>query len=265
MNSHCGSWNFKWIPESSKRNYRGQNPLVQRVLYIIVKILKRKCLKWALMTHLDIWNTSSSHKKNREPNWQLDFRPLKITNQPNFLTCRQCATYYWKAMDQGYNFALDLIAIEGLHTKLWVPKIVGVPTVGILGQNAIWMWPPCKGANNIIRGKVVVSPKCGLWWVSWVWIRPWLVLAPKVLKLCTNPFVLVLCISMWIIEACQLFLVSSWSSEMPLYPSIVLQVRERPQLLALPLFSVWDSHFNPSRSWECQNSHSWDSHNFGGT
>jgi len=56
---------------------------------------------------------------------------------------------------------------------------------------------------------------------------PWLVLAPKVLQLCTNHLVLVLCRSMWVSEACQLFLVPSQSSSMPLYPSRVLWARER--------------------------------------
>jgi hypothetical protein len=39
--------------------------------------------------------------------------------------------YYSKALDKGYNFALDLIAIRGLNLKLWAPKAVGVPIVGI--------------------------------------------------------------------------------------------------------------------------------------
>ncbi len=30
-----------------------------------------------------------------------------------------------------YNFALDLISIEGLHTKLWAPKVAGASTLGI--------------------------------------------------------------------------------------------------------------------------------------
>jgi hypothetical protein len=33
----------------------------------------------------------------------------------------------------GYNFALDLISIKNLHTKLWALKITGVPTLGISG------------------------------------------------------------------------------------------------------------------------------------
>ncbi len=48
---------------------------------------------------------------------------------------------------------------------------------------------------------------------------PWLILAPKVFQLCTNHLVLVLCRFMWIIKACEFFLVPSRSSCTPLYPS----------------------------------------------
>jgi hypothetical protein len=80
---------------------------------------------------------------------------------------------------------------------------------------------------------------------------PWLVLAPKVLQLCTSHFVLVLCRFAWIVEACQFFLVPSQSSNMPLYPSKVLQTRElAPSLYSSIVFNL-DSHLSPSRSWEC--------------
>ncbi len=46
--------------------------------------------------------------------------------------CRPCATYHWKALNEGYNFASDLNVIKGLHTKLCAPKVAGVPVVGIL-------------------------------------------------------------------------------------------------------------------------------------
>jgi len=42
-------------------------------------------------------------------------------------------TYRWKSLDNYYNFALNLIFIGGLHTKLWAPKVVGVPILGISG------------------------------------------------------------------------------------------------------------------------------------
>jgi hypothetical protein len=45
--------------------------------------------------------------------------------------CRWRATYLWKALDEGYNFSLDLISIEGLHAKLWAPEVAKVPSLGI--------------------------------------------------------------------------------------------------------------------------------------
>jgi hypothetical protein len=45
--------------------------------------------------------------------------------------CRLRATHCWKDLNEGYNFALNLIIIEGLHAKLWAPKVTGVPIVGI--------------------------------------------------------------------------------------------------------------------------------------
>jgi hypothetical protein len=77
------------------------------------------------MTHLDTSNTSYGQKKGWE-SW-----PLKVGNHPDFLMCRWCATYLWKALDEDYNFALDLIWIKGLNAKLWAPKIAGIPTLGI--------------------------------------------------------------------------------------------------------------------------------------
>jgi len=54
-------------------------------------------------------------------------------NLPDFLACKWRTTYHWKAFDKGYNFALNLILVGGLHTKLWGPKVVGNPTLEILG------------------------------------------------------------------------------------------------------------------------------------
>jgi hypothetical protein len=77
-------------------------------------------------------------------------------------------------------------APKSRKTQLWEfqDSHLGVP-----GQNAIWMWASWRGTKYTIRGKVVASPKSGLWWVLWVRVCPWLVLALKVLKLCTNQLV----------------------------------------------------------------------------
>jgi hypothetical protein len=57
--------------------------------------------------------------------------PLKVRNQPDFVACRWCATYRWKVLDEGYIFALNIIVIGGLHTKLWGPKVVRISTLVI--------------------------------------------------------------------------------------------------------------------------------------
>jgi hypothetical protein len=237
VNSHDGSWSPKWTHESSKHNYKGQNPLPQRVPYIIEKLLKPRCLKWAQISHLDIWNTSYGQKKGQESNCQFDSRPLKVRNHPDFLAYRWRATYHWKALDKGYNFALDLITIGGLHRTLCASKVEGVPPRSPKTKSHLDVVPVerrriyYKGeGGGFPQVQAMVNLVCPSY--------PWLVLARKVLQLCTNHFVLVFYRSMWVIEACQFFLVPSQSSNTPLYPSIVLRAKERPWLLALLLVRV---------------------------
>jgi len=75
-------------------------------------------------------------------------------------------TYHWKVLDESYNFVSSFISIEGLHAKLWAPKVVGVLVVRISrvpGQNDIWvlvLWP---ATEYIIRGKPLASPKSRPW------------------------------------------------------------------------------------------------------
>jgi hypothetical protein len=174
-----------------------------------------------------------------------------------FLACRQRATYCWKNLNKGYNFSWNLIAIGGLHAKLWAPKVAGIQVVGISGlplgnpktKRPFGCGPveSCKvyykgvgGGFPQVRAMVsFVNPSC-----------PWLVLAPKVFQLCTNHLVLVLCKFVWAIEICQFFLVPSRSSNTPLYPSKMLRAREwAPTHYSSVVFSL-DSHLSPSRSWE---------------
>jgi hypothetical protein len=216
------------------------------VLYIIENLLKLRCLKWARIVHLDIWNTSYGQKKGQESNWQFDSRPLKVKNHPYFLTCRWRAIYRWKALNESYNFALDRTSIRGLLVKLWGSKVVGLPTLAISGpplgsprtKNHLDVGPVERhrvyykgegGGFPQVRAVVnLVCPCC-----------PWLVLAPRVLQLCTNHFVWVVCRPVWVSEACQLFLVPSRSSNTPFYPSKCCELRNVLRLLPLLLCSIW--------------------------
>jgi len=216
------------------------------ILYIIEKLLEHKCLKWARIAHLDIWNTSYGQKKGRESTWQFDSRPLKVRNRPDFRACRWRATYGWKAFDKGYNFALDLISIRGVLAKLWCPKVAGVLTLAISGL-------PLGSPETKSHLDVGPVERCRVYYkgegggfpqvravVSLVCLCcPWFVLAPKMLQLRTNHLVWVLCRPVWVSEAYQLFLVLSRSSSMPFYPSKCCELKNVPRLLLFLLFFTW--------------------------
>jgi hypothetical protein len=165
----------QWTLKFWEGDFMGQNPLEYNVLYIIRKILKHRCPKWACTTHLDIWNTSYSQKKGRESNWQFDSQPLRVRNRPDFLACRWCTTYCWKALNEEYNFALDFISIGGLHTKLWAFKVTKVPTLGISRLASGSPMTKCHlGAGPVARHKIYYKgegrgfPQIRPWWILWV-------------------------------------------------------------------------------------------------
>jgi hypothetical protein len=73
-------------------------------------------------------------------------------------------TYRWKALDEGYNFALDLIAIGSLHKTLCALKVAGVLVVAISGlpfgspgTKSHLDVAPMKEAQSILYG--------GKWWL----------------------------------------------------------------------------------------------------
>jgi hypothetical protein len=58
-----GTWESIGTPKISEFNCRGQNTLHWCALYIIEKLSKCRCWKWARMSHLDISSTSYDKKK----------------------------------------------------------------------------------------------------------------------------------------------------------------------------------------------------------
>ncbi len=77
-------------------------------------------------------------------------------------------TNHWKALNEAYNFSLNLTSIRGLHKKLWASKMAKVPISRISRLstwdhwgNDIWMHPSWLITKNNIQGKVVVSPSLG--------------------------------------------------------------------------------------------------------
>jgi hypothetical protein len=160
---------------------------------------------------------------------------------------RWCATYCWKALDKGYNFALNLILIWGLHTKLWAPKVAGVSTLGISGLplgNLGTKWH--LGAGPVAMHRVDYKEEGG--GLSQVWavvslVSPCLLVAcscTKVLQLDANQLVI------WFVQVCvseSLVNLPSPTSKFqhaPLPPKCY-KLGSTPQLLFLPMFSPLDS------------------------
>jgi hypothetical protein len=112
-------------------------------------------------------------------------------------------------------------------------KVVRVPIVGI--SRFTFGSPGTKSHLDVVlvkscriyyKGEGGGFPQV---WAVVCFVSPncqWLVLTPKVPQLCTNHLVLVLCRSVWVFEAFHFFLVPSWSSITPLYPSKVLRAME---------------------------------------
>jgi hypothetical protein len=116
-----------------KVRLQGQNTLHWDVLYIIGKLSKSRCRKWARMNHLDICSTSYGKKKGQESNWQSDPQPLKVRNRLDSNVCRWIATHRWKALKESYKFASNLIPIGGLSKELWPRKVPEVQTGTVSG------------------------------------------------------------------------------------------------------------------------------------
>jgi hypothetical protein len=105
--SELSLWELEsqWTPEFSKGNCRNQISFNWKVYYIIGKLFELRCLKWASMTHLGFLKHKLWQKKGWKSSWQFDSQPLKVGNCPNFFTCKWRTTYFWKDLDEGYNFA----------------------------------------------------------------------------------------------------------------------------------------------------------------
>jgi hypothetical protein len=121
-----GKMESSGTPENSEDNLRGQISSHWCVLYINGKVLKCICPKWPCMGHLDICSPNYGQKKGWESNCQFDSRPLKVGNQPLPDVVSRSVTWSWKALDESYNFGLDLVLIWVWGEELWASKVPGL-------------------------------------------------------------------------------------------------------------------------------------------
>jgi hypothetical protein len=224
----------------------------------IGKLLERRCLKWAYIAHLDIWNTSYGQKKGRESNWQFDSRPLKVGNRPLLDVRFESATRRWKTLDESYNFASDHIVIELCSREISASKVPGLQPGVVSG---LPLGSPGKNshldATSAASYRVYYKGEGGGFPQVWAVVSlvcpccPWLILAPKVLQLCTN-HLCGLCAG-----PCEWISLSIPPSPIPELqhaplPLQVLWARERLQVptpFALP--HTWNPQMGLQGTWEC--------------
>jgi hypothetical protein len=173
VNSHVGCWSPKWPPKLSEHDCRGQNSLPWKVFYITETLLKRRCLKWARIAHLDVWNTNYGQKKGQESKlaiWLPTIKSRELTQCP----CVQAASDIpLESSQQGLQlhfkphcnrrFARQIMRLQSHES----PKCgnFGTPTWESRNKKPFGCGPPWRGTKYTMRGKVVASPKSGLWWV----------------------------------------------------------------------------------------------------
>jgi len=125
--------------------------------------LKFRCLKWARMTRLDIYNTTYGKKKGRESNWQFDSRSQKVENQFDFHAYKWSAIHHWKVFDESYNF-VSLHPDRRSKQEVMAPQSCGSPTLTVSGLPFVsfrtkrpFRWGPHGEAHKILYG--------GRWWL----------------------------------------------------------------------------------------------------
>jgi len=162
----------RWTPGISKRDFRGQNSMACKVLYIIGKILKRKYLKWALIDHLDIWNTSYGQKKGQESNWQFDSRPEKVRIDPIYLFADNVQHTIGKLSMRATTLHQTAPRSEVCSQSYGAPNSRESPLawfrdfhVGVPGEKSHLDVGPVKRSRVYYKGEGGGFPKFGLWWV----------------------------------------------------------------------------------------------------
>jgi hypothetical protein len=119
-----GTWKSSRTPKTSEFDCRGQNISPWGVLHVIGKLLKCRCRKWPRMNHLDVCSTSYGKKKGRGVKLVVWFLTTKSRESTRPHVWRWSAIHRWKALNESYNFSLNLIPIRGMSKELWTHKVL---------------------------------------------------------------------------------------------------------------------------------------------
>ncbi len=150
-----------------KSDYKSQDASHWRILYIIGKLLKCRCLKWARMTHLNICNTSYGKKKGRESIWVklAVWLPTMKSQESTRLSCVQVACNtplesYWQELHLCFRPHPNWRSKQ----EVIAPQSRGSPNPGSFGTS-IWESRDKKSFGCNLRGEVQNILYGGRWWL----------------------------------------------------------------------------------------------------
>jgi hypothetical protein len=168
-NSHFGRWSPGGLPKLQRAIWGGQNSMAYGVLYIIEKLLERRCLKWARIAHLDILKHKLWPKEGprvKLPVW-LPTRKSQKSTRFTWLqtTCHiPLESSRWELqLCFGSHFdprsSRKVMGLQSRKSFGW--RDFGTPTRKSRERKAIWMWALWRGPKYTTRGRWWLPPSLG--------------------------------------------------------------------------------------------------------
>jgi len=136
----------RWTPKTSESNCRGQTSMAHGVLYIIRKLLKRRCLKWARIAHLESETQVMAKRRARSRTASLTPDHKKSRIDPIYLAAGG-VPYIVEKLSTRATFLLQTASrFEVCSQSYGAPKSQESHLArfrdshaGVLGKIAIWM------------------------------------------------------------------------------------------------------------------------------
>jgi len=160
----------RWTSKISKSNLRGQNSITCSIIYIIGKLLERRCLNGLTLL---IWTSETQViAKRRAGSQTTSLTPdqNKSGIDPIYLATENLRHTIGNLSMRATTLLQTALRSEVYLQNYGAPKLresrwrnFGTPTRKSQERKTIWMWASWRGPKYTIKGKVVASPKSGLW------------------------------------------------------------------------------------------------------
>jgi len=121
-----GKWSPLGLPKTQKTIWGVKSP---RLGAFFISMERSWSVDAQNRLALAIWTSTAQVMGKRK----AGSRPLKVENRPLFDVASRSATRRWKALDESYNFGLELVPIQVRGEELWPSKVPGLQPRTISG------------------------------------------------------------------------------------------------------------------------------------